>query len=68
VLELKAAARAIGVSEWVLRRYVAERRLPTVRYPSAKNGAELHGRVLIAVADLRAFVTRYRDRDPLETS
>lgn len=60
-LELAAAATAIGVSVWTLRKFIAAKLLPTVRYPSVKNEGEQHGRTLIAVTALRAFVAKHQD-------
>jgi len=66
VLDVKAAAAYIHVSPWVLRRFIDDGLLPTVKYPSAKHPGERSRRVLIAVADLDAFVARHRQavREP----
>ena len=61
VLDVNAAAKMIGVSPWVLRRYIDDGLLPTVKFPSAKHPGERSRRVLIAVADLEAFVARHRE-------
>jgi len=60
VLDVKAAAAFLGVSPWVLRRFIDDGLLPTVKYPSAKHPGENSRRVLLAVADLEEFVARYR--------
>jgi predicted site-specific integrase-resolvase len=60
-VDRKEAAHALGVSAWVLDRYIADGLLPVVRLPSTKHGGELSRRVLIAVADLEAFVKRHRE-------
>lgn len=60
-VDVKAAARLIGVSVWTLRSYIDDGMLPTVKFPSSKNPGEQSRRVLIAVEDLRDFVRRHRD-------
>ena len=60
-VDRKKAAAALGVSAWVLDRYIADGLLPVVRLPSTKHDGELSRRVLIAVADLEAFVKRHRE-------
>jgi predicted site-specific integrase-resolvase len=61
-LDVRSAAAAVGVSVWVLRRYIDEGLLPTVKFPSVKYPGETSRRVLVSVEDLRAFVERYRVR------
>jgi predicted site-specific integrase-resolvase len=61
VVDTKAAASALGVSVWVLRRYIADGLLPTVKFPSTERPGEDFRRVLIAVADLEAFVVKHRE-------
>jgi excisionase family DNA binding protein len=58
VLTVEQSAEYIGVSEWSVRRYVADGLIPTVRYPSAKHPGEQSRRVLIRREDLDAFVAR----------
>ena len=60
VLDVKAAAATIGVSPWVLRRYIDDGLLPTVQFPSAKYPGEKSRRVLVAVRDLEEFVAQHR--------
>ena len=60
VMDVKRAAAYIGVSMWVLRRYINLALLPTVQYPSAKVPGHRSRRTLLAVADLEAFVNRHR--------
>jgi hypothetical protein len=60
-VDRKAAAAAIGVSPWVLDRYIADGLLPVVRLPSTRHAGETSRRVLIAVRDLETFIARYRD-------
>ena len=59
-VDVKTAAGAVGVSVWVLRRYIEDGLLPTVKFPSVKYSGEVSRRVLIAVADLEAFVAKHR--------
>lgn len=59
-LDVRAAAEAVGVSVWVLRRYIDDGLLPTVKFPSVKYEGESSRRVLISVDDLRAFVQQHR--------
>lgn len=60
VLDRKTAAVMLGVSVWVLDRYIADGSLPVVKLPSVKYRDERSRRVLIAVRDLEAFVARHR--------
>ncbi len=60
-LDVKTAATSVGLSVWVLRRYIDEGLLPTVKFPSVKYPGETSRRVLIAVSDLEAFVAKYRE-------
>ncbi len=60
-LDVKSAAAAVGLSVWVLRRYIDEGFLPTVKFPSVKYPGERSRRVLIAVTDLEAFVAKHRE-------
>jgi predicted site-specific integrase-resolvase len=59
-VDRKTAAAALGVSRWVLDRYIAEGRLPVVKLPSTRHSGEASRRVLIAADDLQAFVERHR--------
>ncbi len=61
VLSRKEAAESLQVSVWVLDRYIADGLLPTVVLPSTKNPGERNRRVLVAVADLQAFVVKHRE-------
>jgi predicted site-specific integrase-resolvase len=54
------AAAALSVTTWTLDRYIAEGKLPAVRFPSSKHAGEQSRRVLIASADLETFVTQHR--------
>lgn len=60
-VDRKEAAAALGVSAWVVDRYIADGLLPVVKFPSTKRPDETSRRVLIAVADLDAFVARCRE-------
>lgn len=59
-LDVKAAAASLGVSVWVLRNWIDEGLLPTVKFPSTKHPGERSRRVLISADDLKAFVERHR--------
>lgn len=61
-LDVKAAAASLGVSVWVLRRWIDEGLIPTVKFPSVKHVGETTRRVLIAAEDLKAFVDRHREK------
>jgi hypothetical protein len=54
------AATVLGCGKSAVRRYIERGLLPTVRYPSEKYEGEPSRRVLIAVADLEAFVLKHR--------
>lgn len=58
-VDRKTAAAAIGVSLWMLDRYIADGLLPTVKFPSRYEG-DRSRRVLIAVSDLEVFVVQHR--------
>lgn len=60
-VDRKHAAEALGVSAWVLDRYIADGLLPVVKLPSTAHPGEMSRRVLIAVADLEALVRRFRE-------
>jgi hypothetical protein len=55
------AADALKVSLWVLDIFIADGKLPTVRYPSTSRPGESNRRVLIAASDLESFVTKHRE-------
>ena len=59
-VDVRTAAASLGVSTWVLRRWIVEGLLPTVKFPSTRYNAEPSRRVLIAVSDLEAFVKKHR--------
>ena len=61
VVGVKEGAAILGVSQWVFRNLIADGLLPTVRFPSAKCPGESNRRILVAVADLEAFVAKYRE-------
>jgi predicted site-specific integrase-resolvase len=60
-LSVKQAAASLGVSEWIVRHYVASGLLPTIKLPSTKHEGEDNRRILIAVADLEMFVNKHRE-------
>lgn len=55
------AAVALGVGKSAVRRWIDSGELVTVKFPSEKYEGEKSRRVLIAVADLEAFVAKHRD-------
>jgi hypothetical protein len=59
-VDRKEAADALKISPWVLDRYIADGLLPVVRFPSTAHDGEPSRRVLIAVADLEAFIEKHR--------
>ena len=59
-LDVKAAAAAVGVSTWTLRRWIDEGQLPTIKFPSVRYPRERNRRVLISADDLKAFVEKHR--------
>jgi len=60
-LSVAEAAKSLGVSVWVLRRWIDDGLLPTVKFPSANDASQPNRRVLIAVRDLEAFVNAHRE-------
>jgi excisionase family DNA binding protein len=60
-LNVKAAAKVLGVSEGVLRDWIARGLLPAVKFPSTRRTGEHSRRVLVAFDDLRAFVVKHRE-------
>jgi predicted site-specific integrase-resolvase len=63
VVDIKEAAKAIGVSPWTVRNYIATGLLPRVVLPSAKRPGEPSRSVRISVADLEIFVAKYRETE-----
>ena len=61
VVDAREAAKTLGVSVWVMRRYIADELIPTIQFPSTKRPGESTRRVLIAVADLEKFVDAHRE-------
>lgn len=59
-LDIKTAAASVGLSTGVVRSYIDQGLLPVVKFPSAKHEGETSRRVLIAAADLEAFVAKHR--------
>ena len=64
VVDIPTAAEIIGASESDVRRWIADGLLPCVRYPSSRRPGEPSRRILVAVADLAAFVARHRETQP----
>lgn len=58
VVDVKTAAAMLSVSVWTVREHVAAGDLPVVKLPATKGAQSRSRRVLIAVADLEAFVSR----------
>ena len=50
-VDVKRAAEAIGVSPWVVRRYLADGLLPVVKFPSIKRPGEVWGKPVKAEVD-----------------
>jgi hypothetical protein len=59
-VDVKEAAAAIGMSVPVLRSFIDRGLLPVIKFPSQRHDDEPSRRVLIAVADLEAFVVKHR--------
>jgi hypothetical protein len=64
VVDVPRAAEMLAACESDVRAWIASGRLPCVRYPSNRRPNETSRRVLVAVADLRAFVVASRDAAP----
>jgi hypothetical protein len=60
-VDLKEAARMLGVSIWTLRSWIDEGLIRTVKFPSSKHPGEISRRILISVDDLRDFVRQHRN-------
>ena len=60
VVDVKQGAAVVGVSDWVMRRFIQDGLIPTVTYPSAKHPGKRSRRVLLAMADLQQFVAAHR--------
>jgi excisionase family DNA binding protein len=54
------AAEMLAVSPWTVRAWIANGDLPVVKLPAVRGGDSTR-RVLIAVADIEAFVKRHRE-------
>ena len=59
-VDVKVAAQMLGLSASVIRSFIDAGTLPIVKFPSQKHEGETSRRVLIAVADLEAFVAKHR--------
>jgi excisionase family DNA binding protein len=57
---VQQAAEYLGVSVWTVREWVATRRLPVVQLPALRRRNGAMRRVLVDVADLDAFIERYK--------
>jgi hypothetical protein len=58
----RQAAEALCISIWVLDRLIADRKLPTIKFPSTKHPGEDSRRVLISVDALRAFIEKHQEK------
>jgi hypothetical protein len=58
---VKRAAEIIGVSPGCVRAFIGNGQLPVVKLPPSRGAEAANRRVLIAVADLQAFVDRHRE-------
>ena len=57
------AARLLGgISPFVVRGWIADGLLPSVKFPSTRRPGEQCRRVLVLVADLEAFAECHRER------
>lgn len=63
-VDVPRAAEMLGANESDVRAWVASGVLPRVCYPSNRCPGEPSRRILIAVADLEAFVRQHRDVAP----
>ena len=59
-VDVRRAAKMLAVSPWTVRAWIANGDLPVVRLPAVRGGDSTR-RVLIAVADIEAFVKRHRE-------
>ena len=59
-VSIEVGAEMIDTSPSTLRAYIDQGVIPVVKLPSAKHAHEQSRRVLIAVADLEAFVLKHR--------
>ncbi|MCC7033838.1 MAG: helix-turn-helix domain-containing protein [Acidobacteria bacterium] len=64
VVGVDEAAALLGADASQVRKWVADGLLPSVRYPSVRRAGESSRRILLAVSDLTAFVTRHRVETP----
>lgn len=61
LVDVKTTATMLGVSPWVVRNYIASGLLARVILPSTRYKGEASRRILVAVADLEAFVLKHRE-------
>lgn len=59
-VDVPSAALTLGVGVSAIRKWIDAGDLPVVKFPSEKHEGERSRRVLIAVADLEAFVRKHR--------
>jgi hypothetical protein len=60
-VDVERGAEMLGVGTSSVRRWIEAGALPVVKFPSEKHEGEKSRRVLIAVADLEAFVAKHRE-------
>jgi predicted site-specific integrase-resolvase len=58
-VDIRRAAEMLGVSAWTVRAYIHTGALPVVKLPAVRSSRPSR-RVLIAVADLEAFLNEHR--------
>ncbi len=59
-IDVPSVALALGVGTSSVRKWIDSGELPIVKFPSDKHANEKSRRILIAVADLAAFVEKHR--------
>jgi excisionase family DNA binding protein len=60
-VDVKQAAAMLSVSSWTVRAWIANGDLPAVKPPAVRGVEASNRRILIAVADIEAFVARHRE-------
>lgn len=60
-VDVKTAARRLGVSEWTVRAWCSAGTLATVRYPSL-DGSKTNRRILIRAETLETFAKRFEEK------
>ncbi len=60
VVGVAEAATMLSISRWAVRQLVIGGELPTIELPSSKYAGQKSRRILIAVADVEAFIAAHR--------